>query len=520
MASIRDVVTDMSQGTLYSDYWQRDWSWNSARMTCLWDSLYRGLPIGLFTFWEQGNEEGNPERLIVDGQQRLISIYSAMKDEMPPTLDPNAPSPPMGMVVNVLDGTFKFPTERQRAMPHWMQVSHIMQDNAAELEKMEAALRPKWSAEKWRTCLRNIRNIQNIAERQVMVSHIPSHLTLNEVLELFTRMQNNGKSVSSSDIDVMWISPRWNAARREISRMVEDWKGKPLGRMINVTSIVRLMGILMHGKHLSHGLSRSGANREMLEQTFRQASQYMDVIAETVEQRLAIRDPNVFRTMGPATVLARYLHLNGGTFPTAADELKAMAYLLTASIRGYRSGSASTYINQELAAVELPDPWSTLRKITDTNNGTLLAEAANFTTTEIPWKSHHALLLALRMRKGCRDWILNTDLRESNPETLESLRIFPRELLANNEQFNSLTNTVLVSAKTMASLRDNRSPAEFLNRLFNYNGSLFQQQQMPTDPELWQPENFRRMSETRALAFANAGNAMVDSMWRGEVPQA
>ena len=37
--------------TAYCEYRQRDWSWTKSHIATLWDSLFKGHPIGLFTQW-------------------------------------------------------------------------------------------------------------------------------------------------------------------------------------------------------------------------------------------------------------------------------------------------------------------------------------------------------------------------------------------------------------------------------------------------------------------------------------
>ena len=91
MATIRNIVEEMRQGTDYCEYWQRDWSWTKSHIATLWDSLFKDHPIGLFTFWKQPTPEGQVHKLIVDGQQRLLSIYTAMENALPPTILPTLP---------------------------------------------------------------------------------------------------------------------------------------------------------------------------------------------------------------------------------------------------------------------------------------------------------------------------------------------------------------------------------------------------------------------------------------------
>lgn len=339
MTTIRNIVDEMRQGTAYCEYWQHDWSRTKSHIATLWDSLFKGHPIGLFTFWEQPTPEGQVHKLIVDGQQRLLSIYTAMENALPPTILPNAPAPPLGLHVNVLTGNFRFHTPMMNSRPQWMPVCDIIRDDDAKMEAMENELRPKRTGKEWRQCVRNIRAIQNIADRQIMVSTIAPEIKLQEVMELFARMQNNGRKVTQDDIETMWVSPKWPAARSTIHDTVAKWQDTPLRNVVTKSNIIRVVGILLNGRQQRYGLSRADASPERIQGAFAEAGDYLDVIGAAMERQLAIRAKNTFRTVSPISVLARYLQTHGGAFPTPEDEIKAMAYLLTTTLRGYRANN-------------------------------------------------------------------------------------------------------------------------------------------------------------------------------------
>jgi len=69
---------------------QRPFVWPNAKVRDLFDSMYKGFPVGYLLFWASGVDNGHrligsstkqkvPNLLIVDGQQRLTSLYSVMK---------------------------------------------------------------------------------------------------------------------------------------------------------------------------------------------------------------------------------------------------------------------------------------------------------------------------------------------------------------------------------------------------------------------------------------------------------
>lgn len=515
MTTIRNIVEEMRQGTAYCDYWQRDWSWTKAHVATLWDSLFKGHPIGLFTFWEQETPESQIHKLIVDGQQRLLSIYTAMENAVPPTMLRNAPTPPLGLHVNILTGNFRFPTPMMNDRPQWMPVCDVISDDANKLDAMEKELRPRQTNKEWRQCLRNIRAIQNIAERQIMVSTIDPAMKLGEVLELFARMQNNGRKVTQDDIETMWVSPKWPEARSAIHDMIERWQDTPLQKVVTKPNIVRVVGILLNGRQHRHGLSLANPSTAQLKRAFAQADEYFGVIGTAIDRQLGIRTKNTFRTVAPISVLARYLQIHGGAFPTPEDEAKAMAYLLTTTLRGYRGGSSAGSVNQELDALNSQDPWRELRNISDARHGPSLTEPTRFDYQTRAPNPHHILVQALRMRPTCHDWVTGQPLRDIDPNELVEHHLFDWTALPDPDQYHCLANTVLVSATTAKSIKAHRSPDQYLHKISAQMPGILHQQQIPDDPELWTPQNFNKMATARTAMIADEAIDLVSALLQG-----
>jgi len=72
---------------------QRPFVWSNSKVRDLFDSLYKGYPIGSYLLWRNSNlngkthhigtdkkEHDEPNLLIIDGQQRLTALYSVFRD--------------------------------------------------------------------------------------------------------------------------------------------------------------------------------------------------------------------------------------------------------------------------------------------------------------------------------------------------------------------------------------------------------------------------------------------------------
>lgn len=93
---ITDLMTTVHSGKTQLPDFQRGWVWDDNRIKALIASITNGYPVGAAMFLEYGNEnirfkyrviEGSPSKgavpdeLILDGQQRLTSIYTSLFSE-------------------------------------------------------------------------------------------------------------------------------------------------------------------------------------------------------------------------------------------------------------------------------------------------------------------------------------------------------------------------------------------------------------------------------------------------------
>lgn len=87
---LSELMRDVSEGKAQLPEFQRSWTWDDGRIRGILASLSQGYPMGAIMRLEYGNEEvkfkcrpiegvkgvtGEPDNLVLDGQQRLTSIY-------------------------------------------------------------------------------------------------------------------------------------------------------------------------------------------------------------------------------------------------------------------------------------------------------------------------------------------------------------------------------------------------------------------------------------------------------------
>ena len=97
---LKDIMRDVDNGNLQLPDFQRDYVWGDEDVRSLIASIAKGYPVGALLTLVTGGEvnfkprllagvqEKNvePEELLLDGQQRITSLYQAMFGKSPPSV--------------------------------------------------------------------------------------------------------------------------------------------------------------------------------------------------------------------------------------------------------------------------------------------------------------------------------------------------------------------------------------------------------------------------------------------------
>src|ERR1039457_968935 len=101
--SIRQVLDQVTDGQIRIPAFQREFVWEMDRVAFLMDSIYKGFPFGSLLFWQTRSQlkierklgpfelpkpkADYPIHYVLDGQQRITSIFAVFQTELKP--EPN-----------------------------------------------------------------------------------------------------------------------------------------------------------------------------------------------------------------------------------------------------------------------------------------------------------------------------------------------------------------------------------------------------------------------------------------------
>ena len=138
---ISEILNQIDLGSYALPEFQRGYVWNRDQVKKLMMSLYRGYPIGGLLIWvtttdpsiTRGDGQLTPGvvNLILDGQQRITSLYGIIRGHAPKFFDGNANSF-TGLYFNIKEEYFEFyMATKMKDNPDWISVTELLQIGAS-----------------------------------------------------------------------------------------------------------------------------------------------------------------------------------------------------------------------------------------------------------------------------------------------------------------------------------------------------------------------------------------------------
>ena len=134
---INTILSQIDLGSMALPEYQRGYVWNRDQVRGLMQSLYRKYPVGSLLVWTTPTETAHARgesnltpgsvKLLLDGQQRITSLYGIIRGTPPPFFE-GYPATFTGLYFHLEDEAFEFymPTKMQNN-PLWVNVAELMQ---------------------------------------------------------------------------------------------------------------------------------------------------------------------------------------------------------------------------------------------------------------------------------------------------------------------------------------------------------------------------------------------------------
>ncbi|GEL74104.1 MULTISPECIES: GmrSD restriction endonuclease domain-containing protein [Myxococcus] len=223
---------------------QRPFVWKNAKVRNLFDSMYRGYPVGHLLFWENeaagskaiGTDEKQkvPRLLIVDGQQRLTSLYAVVKGV--PVVRENYKPEKIEIAFNPLVEKFEVADAAIRQDKAFIPNISILWDKSTDFfELVETYLKDlatvrEVTAQERRQIGSTFSKLQNLLSFPFTTLELSSSLDEEQVSEVFVRINSEGKKLNQADFILTLMSVFWDEGRSQLETFCREARTQTAGK--------------------------------------------------------------------------------------------------------------------------------------------------------------------------------------------------------------------------------------------------------------------------------------------------
>lgn len=231
--TLSKLMLDIAMGEIGLPEIQRPFVWPNTKVRDLFDSMYRGFPIGYLLFWANGGGDGHrqigtdikqkvPKLLIVDGQQRLTSLYAVLQGVE--VVRANYEKECISIAFNPVTGKFAVPDATILRDPGyipdisviWSEQTDMFELAEKYLTRLEAT-RPVPPEER-KAIRKAINNLDNIQSYPFTALEVSASATEEQVADIFVRVNSRGTPLNQADFILTLMSVFWDEGRAELEQ--------------------------------------------------------------------------------------------------------------------------------------------------------------------------------------------------------------------------------------------------------------------------------------------------------------
>ena len=240
--TVNQLIEKIDTGELGLPELQRPFIWKDSKVRDLFDSLMRGYPIGYLMLWECPSLEkkksigvdlhsyDSPKEVIIDGQQRLTSLYAVMKGKK--VINSKFDEKSIIISYNPLQDKFEVGYQATKKDPEWIyNISDVYTTSSSfkfinsfikRLSEYRECKGGVLTEAEQDTISENINAIVNLKNHTLPVFDIKANAKEEDVSEIFVRVNSGGVSLKQNDFILTLLSLYWDEGRKEIEEFSKE----------------------------------------------------------------------------------------------------------------------------------------------------------------------------------------------------------------------------------------------------------------------------------------------------------
>lgn len=533
---ISTILDKIDENQLFVPAFQREYVWKRDDAKQLLDSLIKEYPTGTMLTWETNNppelkgphkynEKQGAVRILLDGQQRITTLYMLIRGEIPQYYTaPEITNDTRGLHVNVETLELEYYSQRKMEKDtRWRNITAVFQKTvrAKDIYRELEAKGETVDREREDLIDDNMQAIQNILDRDFPEQTIPVKASIREAIDIFYKVNASGVALTDAELALAQISGYWPQARdifkKRLAKLAE------VGFVFKLDFIVYvLLGCLYHIGSDMRKLHGSENDEKLRKAWDRLDKQVLDYVVSLLRSNAYIDHTEEINSVYALVPIIVYCFDKTGDHLTDTEIRKMVKWFYYSQIRARYVSQLPQKLDRDLRIVaESKNPFDELLSV--------IAEERRLPIVPEEFEGRaisHPLFGLMRWyfkKRGAVCFSTGLDLRQTMGKKyqLENDHIFPYSKLekigygkGNRVKYalaQELTNRAILTQAANRT-KSNADPDGYLKAVQSKFPNALSLQCIPTDQTLWTLSSFEKFLETRRQLLAKDLNAFLEGI--------
>jgi hypothetical protein len=225
------LISRIKHGEIALPDIQRPFVWSNAKVRDLFDSMYKGFPVGYLLLWTTGADAGSkqigtdskqaaPALLIVDGQQRLTSLYAVITGT--PVVKKDYTEGRIRVAFRPSDQSFEVTDAAVENDPEFIpDISEVFKGSFLTfvnnfISKLEKYRDVKLEDDEKDYIVESIDRLKDLQNYPFHAIELDRTVDEEHVAEVFVRINSEGVQLNNADFILTLMSVFWESGRKEL----------------------------------------------------------------------------------------------------------------------------------------------------------------------------------------------------------------------------------------------------------------------------------------------------------------
>ena len=535
---ISQIIDKIDERQLFVPAFQREYVWKRPNAKDLISSLMYEYPTGTMLTWETNNppelkgdhkydERQGAVKLILDGQQRITTLYMLMTGNIPPYYKEHEILTDIrNLYVNV--ETLALEYYRVKSMendPLWVNLTDIFQGNIrsrdviSDLEEKQEGERI--SRDREDTIDDNFKAIEKIKDREFQEQIIPTRASIKEAIDIFYIVNASGVNLTDAELALAQISGYWPEARELFKIKLKDLE--QAGFVFKLDFIIYVLLGILHNMGSKMEKLHSRDNLESIQGAWKKLDdEVLDYVMNIMQSQAFIDHTKEINSVYSLVPIIVYVFNKDGRKLSQREIKKIIKWFYYSQIRQRYISQLPQKLDKDIGIVANQDnPFDKLLNIIASERPLEISKD-EFVGVGVS----HALWGLMRFYFKSKDAIclstgINIRKNMGKKYELEWDHIFPYSLLRDNgysknnrlkySYAQEITNRAVLTQAANRK-KSNNMAEEYLTETLEQFPEALRLQCIPEEKELWSLENFELFLQNRRVILANELNEFLNGI--------